>query len=275
MDAEPRRLYLCVVWGVLLVLLTGCALIRTPPVTKIALLAPFEGRYRAIGYDALYAARLALRDSGATHIFLTAIDDGGRVDSASQRAQAIQQDDSIALVLASGMFAAHPTTQRAYGDVPVIVIGHWHTRPTRPNVYLLTHPTIDDAITFREDDILALDLDASPPIVGSELLALPQVPDLYDDLSAITVISSGSPPPDAFRQRYMASDIFVPEPTITTTLAYDAMTLAIDSLQRAVPVGDLTHEGLNGTIRFEDGYWVDAPINRYAYVSATLDLLAP
>ncbi len=40
-------------------LLSACAVKRTPTIYRIALLAPFEGRYREIGYNALYAARMA------------------------------------------------------------------------------------------------------------------------------------------------------------------------------------------------------------------------
>ena len=43
--------------ALLLVALTACG--GTPPVMRLALLAPFEGRYREVGYQALYAARLA------------------------------------------------------------------------------------------------------------------------------------------------------------------------------------------------------------------------
>ena len=49
-------------------LVTGCAVNRTAEITRIALLAPFEGRYREVGYDLLYAARLALREGGYTGI---------------------------------------------------------------------------------------------------------------------------------------------------------------------------------------------------------------
>lgn len=41
-------------------LAAGCA--SVDPVVKIGLVAPFEGRHRAIGYDAIYSARLAVRD---------------------------------------------------------------------------------------------------------------------------------------------------------------------------------------------------------------------
>jgi ABC-type branched-subunit amino acid transport system substrate-binding protein len=37
----------------------------TRPVTKLGLVAPFEGRQRAVGYEALYAVKLALRERNA------------------------------------------------------------------------------------------------------------------------------------------------------------------------------------------------------------------
>ena len=57
---QRKRFFLCVP---LLLLLLGCASVR--PVIKIGLVAPFEGRDRAIGYDAVYAARLAVRQANA------------------------------------------------------------------------------------------------------------------------------------------------------------------------------------------------------------------
>ena len=47
----------------LLMILSGCASVK--PVVKIGLVAPFEGRARAVGYDAIYAARLAVREANA------------------------------------------------------------------------------------------------------------------------------------------------------------------------------------------------------------------
>ncbi len=55
---------LCVAYCVLL--LTGCQFPGTVrPTVKIGLVAPFEGRYRYVGYDVIYAVRLALHEANA------------------------------------------------------------------------------------------------------------------------------------------------------------------------------------------------------------------
>ena len=52
------------------------------PTVKIGLVAPFEGRYRYVGYDVFYAVRLALQEVNAAggvggyHVELVAYDDG-------------------------------------------------------------------------------------------------------------------------------------------------------------------------------------------------------
>ena len=59
-----------------------------PPVLKIGLVAPFEGRYRTLGYEVLYAARWAVQQRNeqggvaGTMLELVALDDS------SQRSQA-------------------------------------------------------------------------------------------------------------------------------------------------------------------------------------------
>jgi ABC-type branched-subunit amino acid transport system substrate-binding protein len=44
----------------LLLFLTNCTSVA--PVVKVGLVGPFEGRHREIGYDAIYSARLAVRE---------------------------------------------------------------------------------------------------------------------------------------------------------------------------------------------------------------------
>ncbi|MEM7801620.1 MAG: hypothetical protein AAF633_20660, partial [Chloroflexota bacterium] len=56
----------------------------SPTVLKIGLVAPFEGADRAIGYDSIYAARLAVREFNSQNaedhhvkLALVALDNGG------------------------------------------------------------------------------------------------------------------------------------------------------------------------------------------------------
>lgn len=74
-------------------LLSGCAALgSTSPVVKIGLVAPFEGLRRHLGYDVLYAVKLAVRERNAAGgvsgymVELVALDDGD--DPAQARLQA-------------------------------------------------------------------------------------------------------------------------------------------------------------------------------------------
>ncbi len=86
-----------------LVLLTACSSVA--PVVKVGLVAPFEGRDRAIGYDAIYAARLAVREIneaggiGGYRVALVALDDGGQADLAQQTAASLSIDPGIVAVV--------------------------------------------------------------------------------------------------------------------------------------------------------------------------------
>ena len=84
-----------------------------PKVVKIGLVAPFEGRQRSVGYDAVYAARLAVREANALaaatslHVELVALDDSGDAELARQAAAALVVDSQV-----------------------VAVVGHWHDETT-------------------------------------------------------------------------------------------------------------------------------------------------
>lgn len=81
----------------------GCA--SADPVVKIGLVAPFEGRDRAIGYDAIYSARLAVRqinEAGGVaghRVALVALDDRGDPELAKQAAASLAVDPGVVVVL--------------------------------------------------------------------------------------------------------------------------------------------------------------------------------
>ncbi|HQZ21317.1 MAG TPA: ABC transporter substrate-binding protein [Thermoflexales bacterium] len=120
-SAKPGALFL-----ILALLLAACA--RPQVEVKIALVAPFEGRYRAIGYEAFPAFRIALRERAAqpgTRITFVAYTDDGDPEKAEQIARAVALDPQVILVM--GHFLPD-TTARALpvytqAGLPVLVMG--------------------------------------------------------------------------------------------------------------------------------------------------------
>jgi hypothetical protein len=251
-------------WGFLFaLLLTGCAVFRGGQVQKIALLAPFEGRYREIGYDALYAARLALSDSGVQNTDLLAIDDGGSVETASIRAAAIRQDSSIEAIIALGIYATNDKVQAALGqEIPMLIVGHWNAEARQANVFILSSGYFSSALNW-EGEVTAIPDEGE--VISSEILSLYQVPLLVDEPGRLTIYSSASLPDEDFRQRFLDSSLFVPEPNLLATLSYDATGLLIQAILTDTTLREIRYEGINGTISFENFYWLDAPVNSYTY----------
>jgi hypothetical protein len=270
----------CILPFFLLCLMSGCVVFRSEDVQRIALLAPFEGRYREIGYDALYAAQLALAESGIQTIDLMPIDDGGTVASATDRARALAFDPSVELVLLMGFNATAPDVQQALGLTPTLIIGYWGAKPAGTNSYMLEsgaiHSVFNEQISEMRDVLEAAQLDA--PIIGGEVFALHQFAQLRDDLTDIQVISSSTLPDENFRARYLSMNQFAPEPGLLATLTYDATRLALLSVQTDTPFSEITYEGINGTIHFDEvsqRYWSNAPIHWYIYRAGQLVLWSP
>jgi ABC-type branched-subunit amino acid transport system substrate-binding protein len=77
----------------------------TAPVVRFGLVAPFEGRHRQIGYDIIYAARLAVREWNGRggiegyRIELVALDDGGDREGAVRAARSLAVDPMVVAVI--------------------------------------------------------------------------------------------------------------------------------------------------------------------------------
>lgn len=254
-------------------LLTACAVIHGETVVRVALLAPFEGRYREVGYNALYAARLAMQDSQRQDVELLPIDDGGTVQSAVDRAHALADDPLVKIVLVMGYAPTDDQTQRALSGLPAVVIGEWGAKPANETVFILASPSLEKQITTPHDISVTDAATLTTPLVGGDVFALAQLPKLRPSLDGITIVSSASLPDDAFRERYLHSAQFVPEPGLLATLSYDATAMAVQSIHAAddsrtavqQQLATLTYTGLNGTIKFEGGYWQNAPVYHYNY----------
>jgi ABC-type branched-subunit amino acid transport system substrate-binding protein len=117
-----------VVWLLCALIMAGCALQPDAPRYRIALLAPFEGRSREIGYEALYAARLALTERDSRYDLLP-IDDGGTSASALERARALARDPAVLVIIVLGDHAATPAIIAALDDLPAVTLANSATRP--------------------------------------------------------------------------------------------------------------------------------------------------
>lgn len=148
-----RLLLWLVLSAILFILLTACH--SVDPVVKVALVAPFEGRHRAVGYDVLYSARLAVREINAaggingTRVALVALDDSGNPEFAAATADSLIIDPAV-----------------------VAVVGHW-----LPETTAVAHPRyVDDGLAFFAG--------GEPPFDGTDPALLP--PEFVAAYTAVT-----------------------------------------------------------------------------------------
>ena len=259
--AAPLR----IAWIILLGLsFAACAVVRTPQNMRIALFAPFEGRYREIGYNALYAARLGVAESRNVTADLLAVDDGGT--EAANRAAALAQDPLVLAVIALGYDATSPETLRALGDIPVLIVGEWGAQPIGDNVFIFSNPEIAEQIS-TPPRISVTDAAALPaPVVGTDVMALEGFAKLRDELDGMTVLSRGELPDAEFTARYKGDDPFAPEPGLLATLTNAATSIAVFGF------GTGSRAGVRNWLApsFLDGYWENAEMHRYIYVDGIL-----
>jgi ABC-type branched-subunit amino acid transport system substrate-binding protein len=112
-----------------LLILSACA--GAPPVVKIGLVAPFEGRYRPLGYDTIYSARLAVRESnqagnlGPYRVALVALDDSGDPELARETAASLVVDPGVMIVVGHWLpeTTASAAPVYAVAGVPFIAAG--------------------------------------------------------------------------------------------------------------------------------------------------------
>jgi branched-chain amino acid transport system substrate-binding protein len=113
--SRPVRCRLCTVFLLVLLILSpfvlaGCRVVGSVrPTVKIGLVAPFEGRYRYVGYDLFPAVRLALREVNASGgvrvgtrlygIELVAYDDGADPEMAVLQARKLALDPDVIAVI--------------------------------------------------------------------------------------------------------------------------------------------------------------------------------
>lgn len=122
-------------------LLFTSACTGTQPVLKIGLVAPFEGEHRAIGYDAIYSARLAVREVNnrgglaGYKVALVALDDSGDPQLAQETAAALAIDPDVIAVVGHWRPETSANARPVYENnhLPFILLGNEPFLPIEPD----------------------------------------------------------------------------------------------------------------------------------------------
>ncbi len=277
----------------LVYLSTSCAVTR--PTLTLALVAPFEGRYREVGYEINSAVRLAIREAnqnggvGGYSITLLALDDSGAPPAAAEQARKVSADPNVIAVL--GHWLTSPTLAAApiYDEngIPFIATTAAPLPPSAFRLWLTEDTylnTLPDSLhcPLPCDSLENLDwlqsASRQPPsaIVGPALWQQPQFTRLAPDRAeGVYVLAPAPLPADSsdpdFAARYRAISSGV-EPRSLAVLAYDATRLVFDAIARdaktrgsatragvAAALADSRFPGLSGPIRFDSNHnWVEA-----------------
>ncbi len=114
----------------ILPVLASCAAFpgSTAPVLRIGLVAPFEGRHREIGYDVIYASRLAVREwnsSGGVQgyrVELVALDDGGDAQQAEMAARSLALDPMVMGVIGHWLESTTEASRPIYSQADLATV---------------------------------------------------------------------------------------------------------------------------------------------------------
>ena len=254
-------------------LLVPCALLLaaclpvTRPVVKIALVAPFEGRYRDVGYEVIYAVRLAVREANANggvagySVELLALDDSGDPEMAVAQARKVAADPQVVGVIGHWLDATTLAAAPRYEaeGIPLLATTASPGLPASAFRLWLTQAALDaampDALHCPAPCDSLEDLDwltskvqgarskvqgprAKGQIVGPPLWGQQQFVSLAGDAAEGVYFAAPAPFPadsadPSFADRYRAISNGV-EPRSYAVLAYDATRLLFDAIARDV-----------------------------------------
>ena len=121
-------------WLLLTVLLALASSCNVPgsvrPTLKIGLVAPFEGRYRYVGYEVVYGVRLALREANEAGgvagygVELAAYDDQGNPAFAADQARKLDVDPQVLAALGHFRYETTAAALEAYSRAGLPLVAH-------------------------------------------------------------------------------------------------------------------------------------------------------
>jgi len=243
--------------------LGACA---SAPAARVVLLAPFEGRSAEVGYNALYAARLAFDDAS---VVLLPVDDGGSTASAADRIAALASDNTVRAVVALGSNTCGPSAAEAAGDLLVVQIGTWCSDRSSAILHL-SSPEISTLVTIDLDLPITETAETEGPIIGADALALENFAALAANRRLASVMTSGMSADPDYITRYVRSGLYVPQPNLLAMLTTDtfSLILSLDLSSRDAArdgVRNLRFVGAHYEFLIKDHMWVNAPLRQFSY----------
>jgi ABC-type branched-subunit amino acid transport system substrate-binding protein len=254
-------------------LLASCG--RPVPTYKIALVAPFEGRLRQVGYDTFPAMRLAIRDQinaggvGGAFVTFIAYNDSADPAMAERVARNVALDPEVLAVMGHLTLSTTLAAMDVYTNagLPMLtLLVPADQVPASPLVFNMSpaqgsRNKVQSSNTQVKsatcNDLRTLTLE--PSLFAACTFPAPPVSDLpqaQDALKAFTDLSLG------------------PLPSPRSIVAFDATNVLLEAIRRdaqahgtptragvAAALREIQHAGLLGTISFnEQGAWQNAPL---------------
>jgi ABC-type branched-subunit amino acid transport system substrate-binding protein len=254
---------ICLLFSAFVLLLSACS--PTRPVVKIALVAPFEGRYRNMGYEVIYAVRLAVREANVLGVAgysveLLALDDSGDPLMAAEQARKVAADPQVLGALGHWLGGATESAAPIYEaeGIPFLASGQASAVSGQRSAFWLGLPCPAEALCPESAEHLRQWAAEGQALAPDTRLIFP------------APLPADSTDPD-FAARYRALSNSA-EPSFNAVLAYDAANLLFDAIARdaqangsptragvQVALAHSDYAGLSGRISFdEQHHWAEA-----------------
>lgn len=284
-------------------LAAGCG--GTRPTVKIGLVAPFEGRYRELGYEVIYAVRLAVRQANAAggvagySVELTALDDGGDPAQAAEQAAKLRTDPQIVAVIghwldettaaAAETYAAAGLPLVATAPSPALPPGSVRMHASQNALLAAMESAAPDGLVCACGLLDGAEFVAARPagdqtwLVGGPLWGLGQFPALADTSNVAFAAPVSLPSDGDFITAYeqIANGA---SPGIWAALAYDATQVALAALAADIQANGapsragvatllpgVEYDGLSGLVAFDaGGEWQSPPVTVYTWEAGAL-----
>jgi ABC-type branched-subunit amino acid transport system substrate-binding protein len=262
-------------YALLIFALSACTVTR--PTIKLGLVAPFEGRYRSVGYDVIWAVRLAVREANEQDLVtgygveLVALDDMGDPDRAREQAAKLAVDPQVVVVLGHWLVATTTAAADDYASAGLALLAAGGVEAD-PQVGRLPLWNVEDCLLRTSSVCLETTAGQQTDLAGSVCTLAPLALAEFDPgfVNAYRALSGGAAPGPA------------------AALAYDGARALIQAMRQAAAdgrpdreavsaaVSDIHLEGVSGTLTWSadgrreglerrgyrldsDGVWVAEP----------------